>query len=214
MPSLPSVTDVKTYLGLTGTGDDALIAERLATAISQAERDTGRTISAASNTTTRYSSNNEALIGIHDRPYVDGSRTVTWNGATLTEGVNCWFLPDRRDQNISTQLQIRYFNTNRSDWYKVDPMWWDKNLDNGRGYGVGQPNDIVVAGIVGMPFPKSDVNGAILVLTAFLYWRAKSGATGTAYTITGEEVALTETPPEYQAFVKDWRIHTAVSSVG
>jgi hypothetical protein len=32
--------------------------------------------------------------------------------------------------------------------------------------------------------------------------------------VTGDPVALAETPPEYQAFVRDWRIRTAVSSVG
>lgn len=214
MPSLPSVTDVKTYLGLTGSGDDALITERIATAIGMAERDTGRVFAASSNQTTRYSTNNEALVAIHDRPYADGSRVVTWNGATLTEGTNCWFLPDRRDPAISTQIQIRYFNTNRSDWYKVDPMWWDKNLDNGRGYGVGQPNDLSITGILGEPFPKADVTGAILVLASWLYWRAKSGASGTVTTVTGDAIALTDTPPEYQDFVRDWRVHTAVASVG
>ena len=214
MPSLPSVTDVKTYLGLTGSSDDALITERLATAISMAERDTGRTISASSNASRTYSTNGEALIGIHDRPFTDASRVITWNGATMVEGTNVWFLQDRRDSNDTTQLQIRVFDTNRWDWYKADPNWFDKNLDNPRLYQGGLPNDLVITGIVGMPFPKQDVVGAILVLTAFLYWRAKSGATGAAFTITGEEVTLAETPPEYQAFVRDWRIHTAVSSVG
>jgi hypothetical protein len=50
MPPLPSTTDVKTYLGITGSGDDALIASLIPMGVAQAERDTGRTFSSASNT--------------------------------------------------------------------------------------------------------------------------------------------------------------------
>jgi hypothetical protein len=142
MPSLPSVSDIKTYLGLTTTGDDALIAERLTTGIGMAERDTGRTFASGSNTSTTYSTNNETLIGIHDRPITDASRVVTWNGAALAENTDCWFLPDRRDPNVTTQLQIRPFDTSRADWYKADPYWFDKGLDR-RYYGNGLPNDLV-----------------------------------------------------------------------
>lgn len=212
MPPLPSLSDAKTYLGLTSTGDDALITERLATAVGMAERDTSRVIAASSNATTRYSTNGETIVAIHDRPYADGSRTVTWNGATMIEGTNVWFLPDRRDEGISTTIQIRPFDT-VGEWYKADPYWWDKNLDSRR-YGIsGIPNDLVIAGIIGMPFPKQDVVGAILVLTSFLYWRAKSGASGVVTTPTGTEVLLADTPPEYQAFVRDWRVRVAVAGV-
>ena len=58
------------------------------------------------------------------------------------------------------------------------------------------------------------VSGIATMMAAFLYWRAKSGATGTAYLNTGEAVSLTETPPEYQQFVADWKVKTAVAGVG
>jgi hypothetical protein len=211
--SLPALADLKTYLGLTGSGDDALIAQLLPIGVAIAERDTGRTFASGSNTATTYSTNGMAMIPIHDRPVDDPSRTVTWNGATLVEGTNAWFLPDRRDPHISVNLQIRPFDTSRADWYKADPQWFDKNLDNPR-YPVGAPNDLVISGILGHPFPRSEVSGAILVLDAFLYWRAKSGATGAAFSITGESVSLAETPPEYQMFVRNWRVNLGVASVG
>lgn len=211
MPALPTVTDVKTYLGLTGTGDDTLITERVAAAISMAERDTGRVFSAASNTTNYYSSNIEAIIITRDMPFVDASRVVTWNGVTLTEGTNCWFLPDRRDPNTTHHLQLRPSGAFLD--YRVEPQWFDRNLDR-RWYSGGLPNDVKVVGIDGIPFPKSDVTGAILVLAVFLYWRAKSGASGTAYDLTGESFTLAETPPEYQRFVADWRIRTQVAIGG
>ena len=211
--SLPTQSDLKTYLGLTGTGDDTLIAQLLPIGLAMAERDTGRTFASGSNTTRTYSTNGDALIAIHDRPFTDPSRVVSWNGATLIEGTNAWFLPDRRDQNISTSLQIRTFDVGRAEWYKADPQWFDKNLDHPR-YPVGSPNDLTISGVIGHPFPRDEVSGAILILDAFLYWRAKSGATGSAYTITGEEILLSQTPPEYQDFVRTWRIRTAVASVG
>jgi len=212
MPSLPSRTDLKTYLGLTTTDDDSLIDQLLPIGVALAERDTGRTFSAASNTTTKYSSNGDALIAIHDRPLTDASRTVSWQGATLTEGTNAWFLPDRRDPNITTQLQLRPFDTGRADWFKADPYWFDKNLDWSR-WPSGMPNDITITGILGIPFPRSEVTGAILVLDAFLYWRAKSGASGAAFDLNGAEVSLAQTPPEYQQFVRDWRVYLGAAGV-
>lgn len=211
--SLPTRSDLKAYLGLTTTSDDALIDQLLPIGLGLAERDTGRTFASGSNVTRTYSSNGDAVIAIHDRPTDDPSRVITWQGATLTEGTNAWFLPDRRDSNISTSLQIRQFDTGRPDWYKADPQWWDKNLDRGR-YPMGMPLDISITGIIGHPFPRNEVSGAILILDAFLYWRAKSGASGSAYTTTGDEILLVQTPPEYQDFVRNWRVRIAVAGVG
>lgn len=211
--SLPTRSDLKTYLGLTGTGDDGLIDQLLPIGLAMAERDTGRVFASGSNTSRTYSSNGQTLVAIHDRPVSDPSRTVTWQGATLTEGTNVWFLADRRDPNITTAVQLRPFDTGRPDWYKSDPAWWDKNLDVLR-WPAGSPNDLVISGIIGHPFPRDEVSGAILILDAYLYWRAKSGATGAAYSATGETVSLAETPPEYRDFVRTWKIHVGVASVG
>jgi hypothetical protein len=211
--SLPTRSDLKTYLGLDGSGDDALIDQLLPIGLAQAERDTGRVFASGSNRTTTYSTNGEAMVAIHDRPASDPSRVVTWNGATLTEGANYWLLPDRRDPNVSVAIQLRPFDTSRADWYKADPDWWDKNLDR-RGFGGGTPNDLSISGIIGHPFPRDEVSGAILILDAFLYWRAKSGASGTAFSLTGDPVSLAQTPPEYQDFVRTWKVLSGVASVG
>lgn len=210
--SLPTRSDLKTYLGLTTTADDTLIDQILPIGLGLAERDTGRTFASGSNRSTSYSSNGEALVAIHDRPMVDPSRTVIWQGTTMIEGTSCWFLPDRRDPNVSTQLQLRPFDR-IGEWYKADPMWWDRNLDRAR-FPLGSPNDVVISGVLGIPFPRDEVSGAILVLDAYLYWRAKSGASGSAYSLTGDPVSLAETPPEYQDFVRLWKIQVAVASVG
>jgi gp6-like head-tail connector protein len=211
MPPLPTRTDLKTYLGITGTQDDALIDQTIVDAVGKAERDTGRTFAAASNVTTRYSTDGQSSLIIHDRPYTDPSRTVTLGGAAMTEGTSVWFLPDRRDQAITATIQLRYYDRSRPDWYKADPQWFDKNLDNPR-YFSGTPNDLVIAGIGGMPFPHNDVVGAIRLLMAWLYWNAKSGASGVVQLPTGENIDLEAEPPRYQEFVRNWRIRTAVAS--
>ncbi len=217
MALMPTVSDIKTYLGLTGTGDDALLAQCLSDAIAKAERDTGRTIAAASNTTTRYSTDGQSSLVVHDRPYDDASRVVTFDGVTQTEGTAIWFLPDRRDPNDTATIQLRYYDRTRlryydrtrPDWYKADPLWFDRNLDSPR-YAQGQPNDLVITGIIGMPFPHDDVVGAIRRLAAWFYHRAKGGASGYVSSPTGEDVELGAEPAGYTEFVREWRIRTAV----
>jgi hypothetical protein len=207
---MPTVTDLKTYLGITGSQDDALITQCLSDAIGKAERDTGRTFAAASNVTTRYSTDGQSSIVVHDRPYSDPSRVVQLQGVTQTEATNVWFLPDRRDQNISATVQLRHYDTTRANWYKTDPFWFDKNLDSPR-WANGAPNDLVITGIIGHPFPDDDVVGAIRLLAAWLYWNAKSGASGVVQLPTGEQLDLSTSPPRYQDFVNVWRIRTAVA---
>lgn len=211
MAVMPTVSDIKTYLGLTGTGDDSLLAQCLSDAIGKAERDTGRTFAASSNVTTRYSTDGQTSFVIHDRPYDDASRVVTLDGATQTEGTALWFLPDRRDPNVTATVQLRHYDRSRPDWYKADPMWFDRNLDSPR-FGSGTPNDLVITGVIGMPFPDEDVAGAIRRLAAWFYHRAKGGASGYVSSPTGEDVELGAEPAGYSEFVRDWRIRTAVSA--
>jgi hypothetical protein len=208
--SLPTVTDLKTYLGIVGAQDDVLLFQTITDAVGKAERDTYRTFATASNTTTRYSTDGQSSFVIHDRPYSDSTRLVTLGGVTMTEGTNVWFLPDRRDQRITATIQLKYYDRSLGDWYKADPYWFDKNLDSPR-YLSGAPNDLVIQGIIGHPFPSDDVTGAIRLLCAWLYWNAKSGASGVVQLPTGESLDLEAEPPRYQEFVRNWRIRTAVA---
>jgi hypothetical protein len=135
---------------------------------------------------------------------------VTLGGVTQTEDEAVWFLPDRRDQDITATIQLRHY-LRGPYWYKADPYWWDKNLDMPDRRGT-TPNDLAITGIVGHPFPDDDIVGAIKVLAAWLYWNAKSGASGTVTVSTGEQIDLSEDPPRYVDFVTRWRIRTAVSA--
>lgn len=209
--SLPTVSDLKTYLGITGSQDDALLAQVITDALGKAERDTGRKFATASNTRTTYSTDGQTSLVIHDRPFEDAGRTVTLDGVSMVEGTNIWFLPDRRDQNVTATVQLHPYDTSRADWYKSDPYWFDKNLDRPRARG-STPNDLVITGVSGHPFPSDDVVGAIRLLEAWLYWNAKSGASGVIQLPTGESLDLEAEPPRYAEFVRNWRIRTAVAA--
>jgi len=214
--SIVSLAEVKNYLGLTGTTDDQLISSLIPTAEARLERDTGRVFSYTSNTSHTYSTDGQASILVRDAPS-NGSntRTVTLGGVTLTNGTGYWLLPDRRNPDVSVTIQLRYYDTSRPDWYKADPGWWDKNLDSPWYLSGGTPNDLVISGSEGHPYPvPADVVGMCKVMTALLYWQAKSGASGTVQTPTGETIDLTQDPIGYDQFVRDWRVRTSVSSVG
>ncbi len=210
MSTLVTLDDLKAYLGVTGNAEDVRIASAASNASIMAERDTGRTFAVASNVTTTYSTDGQTSLVIHDRPREDATRTVAWNGATMAEGSAIWFLPDRRNQDVSATIQLRPYDTSRPDWYKADPMWWDKNLDSGR-YPGGVPNDLVISGTVGHPVLPRDVHQGVLELAAYLYWNEKSGASGFVQTPQGDQVELGEYPESYQRLVRNWRIRTAVA---
>jgi len=212
--SVPFITlaEIKTFIGKTGTDDDVLIASIASNASAMAERHTGRIFGVQSNTTYRYSTDGQNSITIHDRPYNDATRTVTWNGVTLVENTTYWMLQDRRNPDVSITIQLHNYQRG-ADWYKADPMWWDKNLDMfWRRYGA-IPLDLRIAGYEGHPTWNPDVTEQVTFLSAWFYWRAKSGASGVIQTPTGEEIDLGAEPVSSPVFVHNWRIRTAVAGV-
>lgn len=214
MPStLVSLSELKAYLGVTGSQDDLRIASAASNASAMAERDTGRVFAVSSNVTRRYSTDGQAMLVVHDRPYDDSSRTVTLGGVAQDEGTNVWFLPDRRNGDVTAAVQLRHFDTGRPDWYKGYPNWFDANLDSPRYLVSGAPNNLVITGVEGHPVLPGDVHQAVLELAAFLYWNEKSGASGFVQTPQGDQVELGEYPQSYRDMVRNWRIRTAVSLV-
>jgi hypothetical protein len=148
--SLISLPELKTYLGITGTSDDSLLASCASNASAIAAADTSRVFAVSSNVTRRYSTDGQTALTVHDRPYNDATRVVSWLGVALVQDTNYWLLPDRRNPDVGTVIQLRPFDLGQSDYYKADPLWWDKNLDRRRWAG-GVPNDLVVTGTEGHP---------------------------------------------------------------
>jgi hypothetical protein len=215
----PTLSDLKTYLGLTGTQDDVLLASSITSGFAQAERDTGRTFAYSSNNVRDYSTDAGFVVQVADMPRVDASRVVTLLGVTLTETTSAanpggyWTLPDRRNPDVSTTIQLLPFDRNRNDWFKSDPQWWDKNLDTFWKRFGSVPLDLRVSGQLGHPTLQADVTQQITFLSAWFYWRAKSGASGVITTPTGEQIDLGAEPVSSPVFVRNWRIRTAVASV-
>lgn len=210
-----SLAEVKTYLGLTGTQDDQLISTCITAAEGRIEHDTGRVFAYSSNTTRTYSTEGQASIVIRDVPSsASNTATVTINGAVLTSGAGFWLLPDRRNPEVSTTIQLRTYDRSNPEWYKASANWWDGNMDNPRyALSMGSPNNLVIAGPEGHPNPQGDVVSMHKVMAALLYWQAKSGASGTVSTPTGETIDLSADPIGYADFVRAWRIRTAVIGV-
>lgn len=207
---LVTLTEIKEYIGLVGTGDDALIASIASNATNVAERHTGRVLAVASNVTRYYSTNGNASLVVHDRPFSDSSRVVRLGGVTLTEDTDVWFLPDRRYGDITTTVQLRYFDTSAPYWYKAESQWFDRNLDSGR-YSGGTPNDLVITGVEGHPDITGDTHLALLELCSWLYFRAKSGASGLAVVAT--DLDLSSLPTVFQQWVEKWRVRDAVALI-
>ena len=100
-----SLAELKTYLGLTGTGDDQLLSACIVNAEARLERDTGRTFAYSSNVTRTYSTDGQASLVIRDVPsFGSNTRTVTLGGVTMTEGTGYWLLPDRRNPDVSVTI--------------------------------------------------------------------------------------------------------------
>lgn len=209
-----SLAELKTYLGLVGTGDDQLISTCIDAAQGKIEVDTGRTFSYSSNVSRTYSTDGAASLVIRDVPAAASNlSTVTLSGAALTYGEGFWLLPDRRNPNVSCTIQLRPYDQSQVGWYKAAPNWWDGNMDSPR-YALGMPNDLVIAGPEGHPDPvPRDVIGMHKALAALMYWQAKSEASGTIATPTGEEIDLTSDPVGYREFVEAWKIRTAVAGI-
>ena len=212
MQPIVTLDELKQYLGITGTADDLLLASIASNATETAQRDTSRIFAVSSNVTHRYSTDGQSAITIHDRPYFDSTRTVTWIGAVQTEEEGYWLLPDRRNPDTSHTIQLRHFDRTGT-WYKADPGWFDKNLDKIDGRG-STPNDLVISGTVGHPVIPRDVKHAVTVLAALMFWDAKSGGSGVVQSPTGEQVDLAALQDIYARFVQNWRIRTAVAVVG
>lgn len=205
---LVTLDEIKDFLGKTGTDDDLLIASIASNASAMAERATGRIFAVASNVTTRYSTDGQASLVIHDRPVNDATRTVKVGGVDFAEDLNVWFLPDRRNPDVTATIQLRRYER---EWFVRSFSWFDANMDSPKyGYG-GTPNDLEITGTVGHPQTPPDVRQGVLELAAWLYHRAKGGATGMAETLTGTDVDLTLLPMAYQVMVRNWKIRTAVA---
>jgi hypothetical protein len=213
MPPLVSLDELKQYLKITGTSDDQLLASCASNASITAERDTGRIFAVSSNVQHVYSTDDAYSMTIHDRPYNDATRVVTWQGVTQTEDSDYWMLQDRRNPDVSVTIQLRYYDRSRGQWYKASPDWFDRNLDQLDRRG-SIPNDLKITGTVGHPQLPLDVKQAVTELAALMFWQAKSGASGIVASPTGETIDLAELSDNYARFVKNWKIRTAVQVVG
>lgn len=209
---LISLAELKTFLGITTTADDDLLTSCATNASVIAERRTSRVFAVTSNTDYVYSLDGQASISIHDRPRSDATRVVTLDGADLTENTDYWLLPDRRNPDVATVIQVRHYDRANGDWYKAVPGWFDRNLDRPNyGRSSTTPNALRIRGTIGHPVLELDAKEAILTYAGWLYYRRKSGASGFVQLPNGVQLDTTAEPAVFTDFVRDWRTRTAVA---
>lgn len=185
----------------------------LPAAVSFLEHESGRTISASSNRETIYSTDGQAGLVIHDRPFTDPSRTVTLNGTALTGDQDFWFVQDRRQPEITTMIQLRPFFFG-GEAYKGDPDWFDKNLDNWyrKWQASGYPNDLKITGIIGHPVLAESTKQAWIAMTAYLF-KQKDVQGSVVFSPAGVAIDIADLPPQVQDWIIHWRIRTAVAAI-
>lgn len=215
MAVAPTVDEVKTYLQIPSatTTHDALLASLIPAAVAFMERHTGRTISSSSNVETRYNTDGQDAIVIHDRPWSDPSRVVQFNGTTMTENTDVWFIQDRRHTHLTTTIQLRQF-TGRGRWWLADQGWFDKNLDiwARKWNNSGMPNDLTITGIIGHPIITEDTKHAWIAMTGYLF-KQKDAAGNTTFSPDGFAIDISELPAVVQQWIANWRIRTAVVAI-
>lgn len=209
MAALISLSDLKTYLGITGTATDALLGSIASNVSARIELDTGRRFTYASNITRSYSTEGRIYLPIEDVPVVDATRIVTLDGAGLVEGTSYWLIPDRRNPDVSVSLQLGTFGPG---FWRSDPGWFDKNLDRLWARG-SMPLNLQVVGCHGPSTLPDTIRAALLTLGAWEFYRAQAGGSGTVKLPSGEEVSLSDLPPGYTDTVDVWRRYGLVEAI-
>ena len=151
--SYSTVADVKTYLDVTGTGDDGLIASMLTAATSAIDTYTGRLFNVQSNTI-RYFDSEADVQGLtlhldHDLCEIDS--ITNGDGTTVT---SAQYVTNPRNDTpyYSIKLKSSY------------SLWWEDD-DNG-----DSEDAIAISGKWGYSqVPPDDIEKACLRLASFYY---------------------------------------------
>lgn len=205
-----AVSEVRDYLqqtSTTGRFSDAQIGSNIRAAQSYLQRRTGRQFENQTATTKTFTTLNRAIVNIPD---LRTATTVTKTGSVTTDYD---LLPDRMSSGVYTGIQFRVPYVSGGDWYKSDPLWWDKNLDRpnyagGVGYFSSEPNDLTIEGDWGytgdgMPY---DVLHAVKLLASFYTLRPQSVLAGASVTPEGALLTYRELPIEVRTFIEEWSL--------
>ena len=219
-------SDVRDYLELNSPGSsskysDATIGSNILTAQSDLEQASGRFLCDHPGITWKVTTMLAAQVPL---PGFRSFTSITWGGATLTEGSNVWGIPDAMQTGVCVALQFRAWRAdNDHPWWLADPLWFDKAMDSpfypgnmGGGYAyTSMPNDLVIVGDGG-PAPGNapySFRHAVKVLAAFFTMRPASILADVAITPGGGVLNYTDLPAEVKNFLRVWTIGRQAVSV-
>jgi hypothetical protein len=213
-----ATADVRDYLqqpSTTGRFSDAQIGSNIRAAQAFLQRQTGRQFEPQEDTTKVFTTLGRAIVTIPD---LRSASSVAKNTSDLVADSGYHLLPDRMSTGIYTGIQFRVPSVGYGDWYKSDPLWWDKNLDrppwgSGSSYS-SEANDLVITGDWGYnpqipgtaPVMPDDVLHAVKVLASFYTLRPQSVLAGAQVTPEGALLSYRELPMEVRGFIDEWTL--------
>lgn len=225
MSQFATAAELRTFLDTTkstGRYADASLDMLLQAASEFLERETGRTITAtASNTTRTFSTHGQAYVVLSDLRAIHSNSPVVLQGTTLEQDTSFWLIPNRRNPNVYTGLQLRAFGSLSRLWdYRSNPQWFDRNLDSrlypGNWGDVRLPNDLTIAGVWGwMPSDPGYVQWkhAAMVLAGWYVKRPEALLANSNITPEGNQLDFSELPPEVLAHVQAFRLTEEVVGI-
>lgn len=213
MPAFVNASNVRAYAGVTGIDapwTEANLGSNIRAASAFLEKRTGRQFELQLATTKKFTTNGEAYISIPDLRTVT---TITLAASSQTADTDYYLIPDHQQTGVYIGVQFRPFGSRAS--YLSYSDWFDTNKDR-RWYSgfTSDPNDLVITGDWGHdPIPE-EVMHATKALALYYTKRPDASLSNTIQTPEGNVLDLSQLPVEVKTFIDEWKITSAVASVG
>lgn len=203
--------EVKAFLRITGTDDDALIDDLLLSASGFLQQRSGRQFEPLTETRL-FSTEGRAYLTIPD---LRTASAVTLSSAVLTANQSYWLIPSRQYSTIYTGIQLRAFDTSKAGWYKTSPEWFDRNYDSPRWQYSTLPLDLSITGDWGWQNYPDELRLATKALVGFWIRHGSDGKmANVVFTPEGAPIDYSGFPIEVRNFLDEWSIGERAVSVG
>ena len=215
MPAFVNASNVRTFATITGTyganetWGDPNVGSNIRTASAYLQRATGRQFELQTGVTKTFTTNGESYVAIPD---LRTATSVVLNSSALVVGTSsgdAYLVPDTLQTGVYLGVQ---FPTRGRRSYLSHSDWFDRNLD--RTYVSWQPDDLVIVGDWGHDPLPDELMYATKALAAFLTKNPDALLSGFTSTPDGSLVEAGDLPKPVASFIRDWKVGSAVVSVG
>jgi len=213
MNQFVTAADVRTFANISGTTgrySDANISSNVLVAQDFISREAHRQFAKRDAVTLTFTTDGRAGFAIPD---LRTATTVTWDGATLTEGETYDLIPDARQSGVYVAIQLRPVDRG-GKWYYGNPDWWDRGLDWPRRTVGSDTNDLTILGDWGWDPLPYDLLHAVKAMAAWLIKRGDAVLAGAvADPATGTVFDYTQLPTEVTGVIRAYSLREQIGSV-